>query len=683
MYDGCINCSCKYKEAFKTNNIPMIIADANTGSIRDANGSALEYYDYSKEILLNMNISQINILTDKEIHEEIEIAKVEKRGYYRFKHILSNGEIKDVNVYSDILKIEEEDLLFLMIHDADKKRESERRYLIDKAHFENLFNNSGEAIAIIDNNYRVVNVNNSFKELFQYDLNEIRNKELVKIVVDERHYSKSFKFLTSISNGKFVKEEVKRRRKDGILIDVLLMGFPLLMEGELIGAYCIYTDITESKEKENQIQILSSRDTLTGLYNRDYFLEILNLEITKYNKRKNPDKFLIASLSVNEYAEINDALGHRVADNILREFSSRLEALIQPQDFIARYSEGMFLILMSNATDSNRITKAIKETMKGLNTHFLIDNHDLNITTNIGIAVFPDDGKDSVTLVRNADIALNKSKKNGADRAFLFEDSLDNEIQEYFWMKNDLFRAIELDELFLNYQPIYDTKTNKLVGTEALIRWNHKHKGIIPPLKFIPISEKTGLIYDIGEWVLYTACKQNKLWQDLEYNPIYISVNVSVLQLEQSDFYDKVVKILDATGLEPKYLQLEITETYFKENYELISKNMKRLSELGIGFAIDDFGTGYSSLGQLTELKINTLKIDRMFIDRVDSNINNSKIVKAVISLAVSLNIGLTAEGVERKEELGFLKENKCDVVQGYLFSKPVDSSEIPKYLNK
>lgn len=567
---------------------------------------------------------------------------------------------------------------------AAEKLELEKKAIIDKAHFENLFNNSGEAIAIIDTDFRVINVNNSFTDVFQYDLSEIKDKELVKIIVDEKHHHTSYLFLNTISNGKFIKEEVRRKRKDGSFVDVLLMGFPLLLEGELIGAYCIYTDISDSKEKELQIKMLTSRDRLTGLYNRDYFLEILNLEILKYSKDVTADsKFLVASLSINEYDEIKDALGHQISDYISKEFSSRLSSLIQPLDVIARYSEGLFLILMPGAKDTDRIMEVISETMRGLNTHFSVDEHQLNITTNMGIAIFPDDGEDSVTLVRNADIALNKSKRLGIDRAFLFEGSLDNEIQEYFWMKNDLFRAIELDELVLNYQPIYDSNSYKLVGTEALIRWDHKVRGIIPPLKFIPIAERTGLIYDIGEWVVYNACKQNKIWQDLGYKPIYISVNVSILQLEQSDFFNKVRDILERTELDPKYLQLEITETYFKENYELISNNMKRLNKLGIGFAIDDFGTGYSSLGQLSELNIHTLKIDRMFIDGVDSNINNSKIVKAVISLAKSLNIGLTAEGVERNEELNFLKENECGIVQGYLFSKPVGPDMILKHLSK
>ena len=684
MYDGCINYSCKYKEAFKSNNVPMLIVDYNNGYIKDANGAALQYYDYSKQQLLDMNISDISILTEEEIKQEVETAIKEKRDFHRLRHILSNGEIKNVNVYSDMLKIQNEDLLFLMVHDAAQTMELERKAIIDKVLFENLFNHSGEAIAIIDKEYRVVDINKSFENVFQYKLSEIQNKELAKIIVDEKYYKASSLFLSKISNGKFIKEEVKRTRKDGTIIDLLLLGFPLIIEGQLMGAYCIYTDISDSKEKEIQIKMLTSRDTLTGLYNKTCFFETLNEEIMKYRNDKNKeDNFFVVSLSVNEYDEISDALGHEIADTILRKFSSKLSSMVQPQDTVARYNKGLFLILIPNVKDSQNVFQEIDETMRSLNTHFSIDDYELNITTNMGISIYPHNGEDSVSLVRNADLALSESKKLGTDRVFLFDKSLDNDIQEYFWMKNDLFRAMELKEFSLDYQPIYDVTTNQLVGAEALIRWNHKKRGNIPPLKFIPISEKTGMIYPIGEWVLYNACRQNKEWQDLGYKPIYISVNVSVLQLEQPDFYVKVKSILDSANMDPKYLQLEITETYFTKKYDQIVKNIKKLNDLGIKFAIDDFGTGYSSLGQLSELNINTLKIDRVFIDRVDSNINNSKIVKAVISLAKSMNIGLTAEGVERSEELIFLKENKCDIVQGYLFSKPVDSNTLQKYLSK
>jgi len=278
---------------------------------------------------------------------------------------------------------------------------------------------------------------------------------------------------------------------------------------------------------------------------------------------------------------------------------------------------------------------------------------------------------------------MDKSKKISENSSIQFENSYDKEIQEYFWIKRDLLKSIQNEELFLNYQPIYDTAKNKLIGVEALIRWNHKEEGIIPPFKIIPIAEKTGMIHSIGEWVLIEACNQNRRWQESGYGPIYVSVNVSVLQLEKPGFSRMIKRILRDTMLEPQYLQLEITETFFTQNYELIKETIKEISNQGVKFAIDDFGTGYSSLGQLCEISINNLKVDRMFVDGVDRNINKSKIVKAIISLADSLDINLTAEGVETKEELRFLKENKCNIVQGYLFSKPVGIYEIEGLLKR
>lgn len=286
-------------------------------------------------------------------------------------------------------------------------------------------------------------------------------------------------------------------------------------------------------------------------------------------------------------------------------------------------------------------------------------------------------------LLRKAEIAMDESKKISKNKVIRFEHFHDEEIQEQFWIKKDLLKAIEDRELFLNYQPIYDINKNKLVGVEALIRWKHKEKGIVSPLKFIPIAEKSGMIHPIGEWVLVEACKQNNRWQKLGYERIWMSVNVSVLQLEKAGFISMMERVLRDTMLKPEYLQLEITETYFAQDYELIKKTIKKLSSLGIKISIDDFGTGYSSLGQLSELSINNLKIDRMFIDRVDENTNKSKIVKAIVALADSLGISLTAEGVERDEELKFLKKNKCKMVQGYLFSKPVGIEKIEKLLKK
>lgn len=684
MTSQSINCDCKYKEAFNNNHTPMMIVDTKTGDIDDVNLAACNYYSYSREKMLHMNIKDINILDKEEIIKEMDKAKLEDRKYFRFKHKLSNGEIRDVEVYSGPMKIKNKELLFSVIHDTKEKDKIMKNYMINKVYFNSLFENSPEAIAIVDKDFNILNINESFEKVFQYNKEEINGADITKILCEEKLYDTSYYFRESISKGKFVKEEVRRKRKNGSVVDVLLLGFPLVVEDRTIGAYCIYSDISEAKEKEKQIQLLTSNDILTGLYNRDFFLENIDYEIHKSRfEENNKEKFAVLFLDINEFKEINDALGHKTGDQVLKQFTLRLSTSLEKKDIISRFGEEEFAILIPRVESLNQIEEILRKITQKIDSPFIINNYEFKITISIGIAIYPDDGTESATLARKAEIAMNKSKKLNSNQATRFENSLDKEVQEYFWMKNNLVKAILDEDLFLNYQPIYDACTNKLMGVEALLRWKHKEKGIIPPTKFIPIAEKSGMIHPIGEWVLLNACMQNRKWQELGYKPIYISVNVSVLQLEQSNFCEIIQRVLKESMLDPRYLQLEVTETYFTQSYESIEKNIKEISKLGIKLAIDDFGTGYSSLGQLCEININNLKIDRSFIDGVEMNVNKSKIVKAVITLAESLNISLTAEGVETQEQLNFLKNNRCTSVQGYLFSKPVETIEIESLLTK
>lgn len=684
MDEQYIKCNCKYKEAFNNNHTPMIILDSITGKIDDANLAACNYYLCSKEKLLSMYISDINILPKKEIFKEIDRAKSEDRQLFRFKHKLSNGEIRDVEVYSGPMRINNKDLLFSVIHDVKEKSELENNYLISKAYFDSLFNNSPEAIAIVSSEFKVLNINTSFEKIFQYSLKDVKDKDITTILCDENLYGTSYRFRESIKKGKFVKEEVTRNRKDGTSLEVLLLAFPLVVEGETIGIYCIYSDISEVKKKDERIKMLTYNDILTGLFNRDFFLHNLDYEIHIRNSKKDSvDKFAVLIIKANELNEIRDALGHLVGDKMIKEFALRLRGSVPIEDVVARVGDDEFAILLRNIKDPEDLMKLVNTILKTLNKYFFIDNNEFQITTSIGIAIYPDDSIESIGLIRKAEIAMNKSKEFNISNPIRFNNAIDKEVQEYFWIKNDLAKSILNEELILNYQPIFDTSTNTLVGVEALVRWNHKINGIILPSKFIPVAEKSGMIHFIGEWVLRNACKQNQKWQEEGYKSIYISVNISILQLEQSNFCDIVKGILQESNLDPQYLQLEITETSFAQNYELIENTIKELSKLGIMLAVDDFGTGYSSLGQLCELNINSLKIDRTFIDGVDENVNKSKIVKAVIALAKSLNINLTAEGVETEKELNFLKENRCNVAQGYLFSKPVEKDKIEKLLVK
>lgn len=677
-------CNCKYLESFNNNHTPMLIIDTETGNIDDANIAACSYYGYSKEELIKMAITDINVLKKEEVEKEMERAKKEKRMFFKFKHRLSNGEIRDVEVYSGPINLNNQELLFSVVHDSQERVELESRYRRNKVYFDNLFNNSSEAIAIVDEDFKILDVNDSFERVFQYNLNEVREKDLTEVLCDETLFDISYNFRETIIKGKFVKEEVKRKRKDGTLLDMLVLGFPLVIEGKTIGAYCIYSDIREVKEKEREIEVLTKYDSLTGLFNRNYFLSALDLEILK-NKEDNriEGKIAIIILSINEFREITEALGPIASDSILKEFALRLKEILESGIVVARYSEDEFAILISNIGDISSLSNITDKIVKKLNPLFSIENNEIQITTSMGISIYPDNSIESVALVRKAEIAMNKSREFNNNRPIRFQNLLDREVQEYFWIKNGLTKALPNKEFFLNYQPIYDTSINRLVGVEALIRWKHKKMGIIPPYKFIPIAERTGLIHSIGNWVLLNACKQNKRWQDLGYEPIYMSVNISALELEKPNFIKNVEKALKKSKLEPEHLQLEITETFFTQKYLLVEDTIQELMELGVRLAIDDFGTGYSSLSQLCEFNINNIKIDKSFIDGVDKNINKSKVVKAIISLAESLNINLIAEGVETQGELNFLKENKCTVAQGYLFSKPVERENIERLFKR
>ena len=393
------------------------------------------------------------------------------------------------------------------------------------------------------------------------------------------------------------------------------------------------------------------------------------------------DRFSILMMNINEYREINEVLGYIIGDEILKEFGLRLRNSVQPKDMVARCEKDQFSILVPDIKDLEELRTKINRILDNISTPFIIGDNEFQITTSIGVSIYPDDGMESVSLIRKANIAMKKSREVDINESIVYRDSLDKETQEYFWMKNDLSKAISRGELFLNYQPIYEISTNSLVGVEALLRWNHKKRGIVLPSKFIPLAEKTGLIHSIGDWVLMNACKQNRTWQDQGYNPIYVSVNVSILQLEYPGFGEIVERILEESNLDSRYLHLEITETFFAQKCQLIEKTIKQLSSLGIKLSIDDFGTGYSSLSQLCQLNIHNLKIDRSFINGVDKNINKNKIVRAIISLAKSLNIKLIAEGVETWEQLKFLKENNCTMAQGYLFSGPAETEQIERML--
>ncbi|MDF2840547.1 MAG: domain S-box/diguanylate cyclase protein [Clostridia bacterium] len=797
-----------YSSIFNNTHTPMLVIDSESGEIRDGNVAACNYYGYTAAEIIQLNINEINTLNNEELLKQMEKARLEDKKYFEFKHRLSSGEIREVEVYSGPIIVKGEHLLLSIIHDVQYKKDIEEKIKIQESYFQSLYENSPEAIAILDNEFRIININGSFERIFQYSIDEIKNQNITKILCEEKLYDESSYFKDSIKRGEFVREETRRKRKDGKLVEVSFLGYPILSNGEQIGVYSFYSDlsnvketeskkrlfaeifqnntigvvvtnvegniqwindmfteitgyvkeevvgrkpsilksgehetdyycnmwnailsagkwqgeifnrrksgelyqewlsiiaikddrgniehfvgmlsdITDVKQRENRIEILTNRDNLTDLYNRDYFVNKLNYEVLKRNKeqeQKDKRELAIIFLDIDDFKEINDTLGHLIGDNVLKEFAFRLKGSLREQDIAARFGGDEFIILLLSIKEDYEILSIANRILEDIKRPFLIENIELHITASLGISRYPKDGIDSTTLIRNADIAMYRSKEVKSKKITVFEPSLDEKVKEYFKIKNNLRNAITNQEFFVEYQPIIDINNRNLVGVEALLRWRLKAGEIISPVKFIPVAEKNGFMQSIGEWVLRAACEQNRAWQDKGHVPIYVSVNVSIMQLEQSNFCDILRKVLKESNLNPKYLQLEITETIFTKNYDDIVQTIKRINALGVAVAIDDFGTGYSSLGQLSRLEITKLKIDRSFISEINDNENKNKIVKAIISLAESLNFELVAEGVETKEQLDFLKKNDCSIVQGFLFSRPLAADEVERQFQK
>lgn len=430
---------------------------------------------------------------------------------------------------------------------------------------------------------------------------------------------------------------------------------------------------------QEQIYKLAYYDAITDLPNRLYLAKIFTDTLEETKKKGN--KLAVLYFDIDRFKDINDTLGHDTGDHILNLVGKRIENIIKDGDILARFGGDEFLILMKDIEDENEVVEFAKQVLDKMSQPFLMNRYKHFLTASVGVSIYPEGGKDLTTLVKNADMAMYRAKKGGGNNFYVYNKELsDIEINKVKTI-SQLRRAVERNEFELYYQPKIDMNLGKVHGMEALIRWNNPDEGLIGPNKFIPIAEEMGLILPIGEWVLREACRQNKEWLDKGYQPIRVSVNISGMQFQQKDFVDIVKNVLEDTGIESQYLELEITESIAMIDIKYTIEVLKKLKSLGVYISIDDFGTGYSSFSYLKEMSVDELKIDRTFIMDVNTNTKNMSIVKAIIHLAHELNLEVTAEGAETEEHIQFLKENNCDKVQGYYYSKPVSSEEFEKFL--
>jgi|GEM_PF-806944 len=419
---------------------------------------------------------------------------------------------------------------------------------------------------------------------------------------------------------------------------------------------------------------LTYYDPLTLLPNRMLFNASLDMELEKASRENS--KLAVMIFDIDKFESINNTLGHSSGDKLLKNLAEKISFLSEHGNIVCHMGEDRFAILFKGFADKEEALNLAGQIRDIIRQPWIVDEHRFYITACSGMAFYPDDGTCSDTLFKNAFSAMQKAKRKGRDSYIIYDPSMNSRLLEQLNLDSSMHHALDNGEFQLYYQPQVYASTGELVGCEALLRWNHPELGMISPLKFIPVAEANGLIVPIGRWVLYTACMQNKLWQDSGHKPICVSVNLSAVQLIQEDFIDMVSGIVRETGIPPECLELEITESVAVKNHDYITIILEKLKAMGIRIALDDFGTGYSSLNYLKNFAITTIKIDKSFICDIDENPKNSAIVSSILAMGHNLMLKVTAEGVENLVQYETLKERGCDFIQGFYFSKPLPLNE-------
>ncbi|HEU4707903.1 MAG TPA: EAL domain-containing protein [Methylophilaceae bacterium] len=608
-----------------------------------------------------------------------ESAKL-KSHVFDYRLIASDGRIVWVQ---DIVKVipnssrtRPQELVGVML-DITARKEAEAGLKLSRQ----VFDNTAEGILITDAYFNVLEVNQAYLNITGYNREEVIGEKPVVMSTglhNQQYYDELWQTLRE--EGKWV-GEIWSRRKNGESYPEWLSISAVTDSKKIVQNYvAVFTDITQRKQSEERLQFLANHDALTHLPNRMLLQE--RIEQGLLRARRSHGKLAVLFIDLDRFKVINDTLGHQAGDMLLQEAARRLKECLRVSDTVARQGGDEFVVLVEDFADTQYLTAVARKIMGVLAQPFILLSQELYISASIGISVYPEDGVDLFSLLKNADVAMYRAKEGGKNTFQFYAAESNVHSLERLTLENSLRRALERKEFVLHYQAKLNLRTGKIIGAEALLRWQHPELGLIKPAEFISLAEETGLIIPVGAWVLEEACREAYRWQKVAGHSLRVGVNLSARQFREDGLHQTIANALAHSGLTADCLELEITESMIMQNAERATGLLQHFRELGTHVLIDDFGTGYSSLGYLKHFPIDSLKIDRSFVRDIPQDSDDMAITQAIIALARSLNLRVVAEGVENVEQLKYLREQGCDLMQGYIFSMPLPADEFMEFLS-
>lgn len=679
-YDFLHNSEERFRYTLENAPIGMAIVSLD-GRFEQVNQALCQIIGYDKQQLRAFSLADIthpeDVAEDRAyaqrlIAGEIDSYQVEKR------YIRHGGQDVWVQVTGSIVRDAQGKPVHFV---AQVENISERRQAAEQLKLSaRVFEDSGECIVITDRDERIVSVNKAFTEVTGYSAEEVLGK--TPRVMHSGRQDREFyrRMWQTLGDTGYWCGEIWDRRKNGEQYPKWLSISAVKDANNVVTHYTgIFSDITERKKAEAQIEFLAYHDALTKLPNRLLVREHLEMAMTHAERARN--KAAVLFLDLDNFKTINDSFGHAVGDALLIEVAKRLGECTRDADTISRQGGDEFLIVLSNVADTEAITLVAEKILEQLEENFKIGSHEISTSLSLGISVYPDDSEDIDTLLQLADTAMYHAKAAGRNAYRFYTEQMNVDAVEHQHIRVGLRRALERNELMLYYQPQISLETGAVIGAEALIRWQHPERGLLPPGAFIQTAEESGLIVPIGAWVIEEACRQGAAWRAAGLPEIVVAVNISAMQFQRGDLEKTVLDALAASGLPAEFLELELTESILIQDTEKVLDTVQRLKSHGLMLSIDDFGTGYSSLAYLKRFEVDKLKIDRSFVCDMMNNPNDVSIVRAIIQMARSLGLKTIAEGVEDEHLLSFLRLQYCDEAQGYYFARPLPADEFGRYL--